>query len=83
MCAIRVPGDGSSELTGIYSPWAPFTITPPAAKEEALMADGDGDGLTDLDSKPMGDSQLAMIIVACFCVIAILIAVFLQWYLGS
>ncbi|XP_041482367.1 fibronectin type-III domain-containing protein 3A-like isoform X2 [Lytechinus variegatus] len=83
VCAIRVPGDGSSELVGIYSPWASFTITPPAAKEEALMADGDGDGLTDLDSKPMGDSQLAMIIVACFCVIAILIAVFLQWYLGS
>lgn len=83
VCAIRVPGDGSTELAGVYSPWAPFTISPPATKEETASADGEGEGMADMESKPLGDSQLAMIIMACLCFGAILIAVLLQWYVGS
>ncbi|XP_072180136.1 fibronectin type-III domain-containing protein 3A-like [Diadema setosum] len=81
--AIRVPSDGSPELQGIYSSWTTWTTSSPDEEEEAPLTEVDGEGVMDTEKKSWGDSQLAGIIMFCIFVIAILIAVLLQWYVGS
>ncbi|XP_014673734.1 PREDICTED: fibronectin type-III domain-containing protein 3A-like isoform X2 [Priapulus caudatus] len=79
--AVRVSSDGSGELIGTYSPITSFTsksvelVKTASSKTSAMTA-------VVIERKPLTDKQWASILLLCFIIVGILIAILVQQILS-
>lgn len=78
---VRVCSDGSGEIIGAFSPTATFTTR---SQEPVKVASSKASSMSQavVECKPLTDQQWAMIILLCFIVLGILIAITVQKYLS-